>query len=171
MKKILPLLLALLCALCAWAGVSDRYTSRITPDGTLIFVMPQKLGRTENIKRFEYDITMLSWTDSVTINFTFESKLMAIPSSLTLSSGNVTFECDNYSPLFIDLKKNRYEIRITSRFPAHVLDEILGSDTPPVFSFTQEGVTGSATYSPGAWKKERHTLSDIYKLYLYAKPK
>lgn len=170
MKRLTLLLVAMLVTLGVAAQSADgRYTSRMTQDGTLFFVMPQKIGKLSGIKRFEYDMTMLTWTDSVTVNFTFESDRMSLPENLEIVSGANRYACADYSPLFIDIKKKHYEVRITSKFPADQIKSIVGSATPPVFSFTQDGVPESATYSEGAWRKDRKKLSDIYQLYLYSR--
>ncbi len=87
-------------------SADGRYISRMTQDGTLYFINPQKLSKTEGIKNFEYDMTLLSWTDSATVNFTFRSGLMAKPENLAIRSGNNVFRCDAFKPLFIDIKKN-----------------------------------------------------------------
>lgn len=114
-------------------------------------------------------MTLLSWTDSVTVNFTFLSSCMECPSDLVIISGENKFECERYRPLFIDIKKKNYEIRITSSFIADAIKNIIQSETPPIFSFRQNGVSESATYKNGAWKKDRNKLQQIYKLYEYSK--
>ena len=150
-------------------SADGRYISRMTQDGTLYFINPQKLSKTEGIKNFEYDMTLLSWTDSATVNFTFRSGLMAKPENLAIRSGNNVFRCDAFKPLFIDIKKNKYEIRITSRFPISVLATILDNPDPSIFDFTQDGIHRHAAYSEGAWRKDRKKLNDIYRIYLYSK--
>ncbi|MBP3589793.1 MAG: hypothetical protein J6J61_04375 [Muribaculaceae bacterium] len=150
-------------------SAAGRYASRMTPDGTLFFVMPHKLGDTHGIKHFEYDMTLLSWTDSVTINFTFQASEMERPADLELCSGDSVYRCDRYSPLFTDIKKNGYEIRITSAFSAAAIKAVISSKEPPVFRFRQNGKAESAGYKPGAWLKDRKKLQDIFRLYEYAK--
>lgn len=146
-----------------------RYASRMTQDGTIFFINPHKLKKTSGIKRFEYDMTLLTWTDSVTINFTFESDLMAIPHDIKISSGDKSFVCNNFKPLFVDIKKKHYEIRISAIFPIQDLEYILNSSFPLCFEFYQEGNKETAAYSPGSWKKDRDKLMNIYNLYKYRK--
>lgn len=169
MKKLFPLLLVLLVVIPVFA--LERYASRMTPDGTIYFIMPKKLGKTQGIKHFEYDMTLLSWTDSVTINFTFQSKIMGLPSELYIQSGDQTFLCDNYSLLFQDIKKNSFEIRVTSKFLTQDIEKIIHSVSPPIFFFPQGNHEAIATYSEAAWKNDRKKLIDIYNIYLYSKTK
>lgn len=169
MKRILIILLVLIVGEASFA--LDRYASRMTPDGTIYFIMPKKLSKLQGIKHFDYDMTLLSWTDSVTVNFTFESGLMGHPNNLAINSGTRSFVCDHYSLLFQDLKKNGFEIRVTSKFSTHDIKEMIDSEAPPIFIFYQGENKESATYSEGAWKKDRKKLIDIYNIYQYTKSK
>lgn len=170
-KKFLSVLV-LLCAAVfgAFAQSADsRYVSRMTQDGTLFFIMPHKLGNTEGIKKFDYDVTLLSWTDSITVNFTFRSPEMVAPTDLRICSGNKEYVCNKYSPLFIDIKKNEYEIRITSMFLASEFKAMIDNPSPLEFRFEQNGKQKSAAYKIGAWRKDAKKLQDIFKLYEYMK--
>lgn len=170
MRNLLFALLALLCFLPSRSQSADgRYASRMTQDGTIFFIMPQKIGVTEGIQRFEYDMTLLSWTDSVTINFTFQSAIMERPTSLSIGNKDENFKCTDYSLLFLDIKKNKYEIRVTSKFAASDIKQLIDSPSPMTFRFVQGGQERSATYKEKAWEKDRKKLNDIYKIYLYSK--
>lgn len=168
-KLLLWFVCAISCFYCHAQSAGNRYVSRMTQDGTLFFINPQKLNDLSGIKKFEYDMTMLSWTDSITVNFTFESDKMTLPSEVMLRSGTKTYECNNYSSLFIDIKKNHFEIRITSKFLNKDIEEIISRTDPLSFVIKQDGVTETASYNPKKWRKESKMLTDIYKLYLYSK--
>lgn len=166
-------LIGLLIAFSAFPVSSQsaegRYASRMTPDGSIFFIMPHKLSKTEGIKKFEYDMTLLSWTDSVTVNFTFRSLEMGIPKSLSIGNNVKNFKCDNYSLLFMDILKQGYEIRVTSKFASTDIKTLFDSESPLIFNFIQGDTQCYATYKESAWKKDRKKLNDIYQLYLYAK--
>lgn len=170
MRKI-AVLLSLLAVLNPLYGQSSqrRYASRITSDGTIFFINPQTLGSLTNLRRFEYDMTLLNWADSVAINFTVESSLMNAPENLQIESGDNVYQCDDFSVLYTDIKRQHYVIRVTSKFSMQDLVQIIESASSPVFSFTQNGILEKASYTCGAWKKERKRLSDILRLYVYSK--
>lgn len=166
MKRILSFLLFLTISICAIAqSAQGRYNSIRTQDGMLFFIQPQRLNELSGIKRFEYDMTLLSWQDSVTVNFTFESSQMTIPTDLKIESNGTDIECDTFSALFVDVKKNHFEIRITSKFSLEQIEFILTSVTPPKFCFKQGNEPMSATYSLKAWRKDKKKLNDILNLY------
>lgn len=170
MSRLLISFLSIIISFSAFSQSAEgRYASRMTPDGTIIFIMPQKLGKTEGIKNFEFDMTLLSWTDSVTVNFTYQSPTMGLPQSLTLSNSKLNVECTDYSLLYMDILKKGYEIRVTSKFSASDIKTLFSEINPPVFNFIQEGKPCFATYKEGAWKKDRKRINDIYQLYYYAK--
>lgn len=150
-------------------SAQGRYASRMAADGTIFFIEPHKLTDLSNIKRFEYDMTLLSWTDSVTINFTFESDIMTMPETLQIKSCGKTFVCKDYSSLFIDIKKKHYEIRISSKFSISEMEQILQCESSPMFSFSQNGILETASYKNKSWLKDRKKLLDIFKVYQYSK--
>lgn len=170
MQKLIAFLFIGVLAIPSHGQLSQgRYASRITPDGTIFFINPQKLRVLTNVRRFEYDMTLSSWKDSVTVNFTFESSIIDAPEDLKIVSGERTYQSKDFSVLFIDIKKHHYEVRITSKFSVHELTEILKANSLPVFTFTQNGVQNKATYKDNKWKKERKQLLDILRLYSYSK--
>lgn len=170
MKKFIVFLFMLVMAIPSYGQLSQgRYASRITPDGTIFFINPQKLGALTNLKRFEYDMTLLSWKDSVTINFTIETSWMTAPENFKIVSGDKVFPCEEFSVLYTDIKKQHYAIRVTSRFSLQELTQIIASETSPIFAFTQNDVQETAKYTDNAWKKERKKLFAIIQLYVYSK--
>lgn len=170
MKRLLISIVGIITAIAGYSQSADgRYVSRMTRDGTLFFINPQKLKGLTGVKSFEYDMTMLTWADSVTVNFTFESDRMTVPSAVGIESGDNYYECKDYSPLYIDIKKGHYEIRITSKYPCREIEAMIDTATPPGFVIKQDGAGLKASYSKKGWKKDRKKLMDIYKLYLYSK--
>lgn len=170
MKKLIALLFMSAMVIPLHGQSSQgRYASRITPDGTIFFINPQTLGALTNLRWFEYDMTLPSWIDSVTINFTIESSWMNAPENLKIVSGDKVYQCEDFSVLYTDIKRQHYVIRVTSRFSMQDLIQIIESASSPVFSFTQNGIYEEATYTYRAWKKERKKLSDILQLYVYSK--
>lgn len=166
MNRIIAYILLSFISLNLFAQSAEgRYVSRMTQDGTLIFISPKKIGVCHEIKNFEYDITCLSWADSVTVNFTFRSKSVDRPKKLKINSCDDSFICSKYSLLYTDIVKGGYEIRVTSKFPIQDIEKIFQCQTPPIFIFEQDGITRSATYSNRAWNKDRKKLIDIYNLY------
>ena len=166
MNRIIILLTVIFCALQASAQSADgRYTSRMTLDGMLYFMHPKKITKCDGIERFEYDMTLLSWTDSVTVNFTFKSKSVAYPENLQIQTCGKSIQNIPYSLLFTDIVKGGYSIRVTSKISSAELEGIVSCMSSPVFVFEQDGVKRTASYSDGAWKKDAKKLSDIYHIY------
>lgn len=170
MKYILRFLavFAILCSLVSLDAYA-RYDTFRSKDGMLYFFNPQKLKETTNLKSFEYDMTMLTWTDSVTINFTIVSDAMSVPEQFAIRTGNTKYVCHDYSLLFVDLDKKDYKVRVTSKFSLAEVEKIIDSPLPPVFEFEQNGVTRTATYKAKAWKTDREKIRQVMDLYYYTK--
>ncbi len=170
MKQLLTLLLILLSSVPSFSqSASGRYFSRKTQDGDLYFITPHRLKNLSGLKRFEYDVTMLNWTDSVTVNFTYESESMVVPEQLEVVCDSGAIKCDTYAPIYVDIKKNHYEVRITSKFSLPDFIKMIESGSPPCFNFRQNGQPKMATYSPKSWTKDQKKLKDILEIYLYTR--
>lgn len=150
-------------------SAEGRYHSRRTQDGVLFFVNPHILKDLCGLKRFEYDMTLLTWTDTVTINFTLESDSMDTPEDVTINAGKHMFHCEKSSVLYIDLKKEHYEIRVSSEFRLRDIITIIQSEAIPFFTFVQDGKERCAKYAVKDWMKEKKRLNDILDIYLYSK--
>ncbi|MDE6309597.1 MAG: hypothetical protein K2L81_05320 [Muribaculaceae bacterium] len=170
MKRIWAIFLIIgVVVVCHSQSAENRYNSRMTRDGMLFFLMPHTIKDLSGLKKFEYDVTMLSWSDSATVNFTFETTSLTVPTDLQIKYDGNVINCDSYSPLFVDIKKNHYEIRITSKFGVEEIESIFQSTTSPQFCFKQGDELKSASYKPKAWAKDRKKLMDIIKLYLLSR--
>ena len=170
MKRVIWLLVLLLGFSNVHAQSAEgRYNSRLTQDGVLFFINPQKLKDLSGIKKFEYDVTMLSWTDSVTFNFTFVSSSMQIPDRLSIECDNNSMECRSFSPLYVDIKGQDYEVRITSKFSVAEMRSFISCQSSPVFIFYQGRDLRTAAYKESAWRKDRKKLGDIFQLFMLSR--
>ena len=170
MKKILLILLSIAVIGYVMAqSAYGRYSSRKTQDGTIFFIMPMKLKKLSGISFFEYDMTLLNWTDSIVLNFTFESNSMSMPEDLKIISNDKDIICNSFSPLFVDIKKKNYEIRISAKFGISDFENILNATDSPKICFSQDGQIKQATYRESSWRDERKKLNDILQLYLHTK--
>ncbi len=141
----------------------------MTDNGMLFFIMPQKVKSLKGISSFEYDITLLTWNDSITLNYTCKTKKMETPQDFKIISGDSTYNSMDCNLLFVDIIKKGFEVRITTKFLYRDFEKIIQCDTPPIFSFTQGGEEKSATFSQKKWDKEREILNKIISVYNYSR--
>lgn len=167
LRKFLTLLFMSILSINVFAD--DRYASRMTQDGFIYFISPHKLDKTTRISDFEYDMTCLTWTDSVTVNFTYKSKSILLPEELSIMSCGKEFACHEFKTLFTDIVKGGYEIRISSIFSCDDIKDIINCKEPPVFVLSKGGIEYTATYSKGGWRKDSGKLVNIFNLYLFSK--
>ena len=95
-------------------------------------------------------MTYPDWTDSIIVNFSMYCNIPDVPQKLSIRSGDKVYVCYDFRSLYVDLLKDGYEIRITSRFAK---DDIV--------SLLQQS---DAKYKRSAWRKDRKKLNDIFLL-------
>lgn len=162
--KSLLIIVALLSGIVNLSA-QGRYTSRLAQNGTIYFLEPKKLTDVTGIKKFEFDITYVTTSDSAFVNFTTLSDVAVKPADIRLVYGSDNeYECNDSRLLFIDRNKSKYEIRMMCRLPITVIRSAFTSGTAPVFRFSLDGRTVSATYKPSVWKKERSQITEMFNL-------
>lgn len=151
----------------AQAGLK-RLFSHNNEKGTMYFIGQKKLTKLENIKRFEFDITYLDYTDSATVNFTVISPNPNDVSEMELGNQQISIKATDVELLYHEVKGKNYVVRTTSRVPYTTLKALIKDEGPMIFNITRtDGQKGKATYSASQWKKERDLLGRI--LYLINK--
>ncbi len=151
------------------ASLSGKYFSRMVDKGMLFFLNPQKVSQVEGVKSFEYDVTMTTWNDSVTINFTCKSDVMDTPQDFKIVSGSNTYKSVKNKVLYTDIIKKGFEIRMSSTLLYRDFEAMVNNENPPTFTFVQGGMQKSASFSSGKWDKERKDLQRILSVYNYTK--
>jgi len=94
--------------------LSKYYTSIIQNNYVLYYIAPQK-GFYHDKNIFIYDITYLSKSDSITLNFSFFNKNLLILDSISLC---INDECvtSKLQKIFIEHNKNKWQYRYSSKF-------------------------------------------------------
>lgn len=166
MKRLLLSFIFVLATLPGWSQSSfNRYSSRITKDGICYFFKEQKLNSVSGMKKFTYDMTYPDWTDSIIVNFSMYCNIPDVPQKLSIRSGDKVYVCYDFRSLYVDLLKDGYEIRITSRFAKDDIVSLLQqSEYPMVFEMETKGINIYAKYKGSAWRKDRKKLNDIFLL-------
>lgn len=169
MKNIfLTLLLAVTCCMGVFAdSTKNRYSSRLTGEGTCYFIRDKKLTKLENISKFKYDMTYVDSNDTIVVNFTILAQTPDVPKEVILKGDTKSFTCNEVERFYIDITNKGYELRLSTKFHKDEIKEIVFSKTPPVFSFKMGETEVSATYSKYAWKKDSKKLQGIFTLIYY----
>lgn len=110
-------------------------------------------------------MTYPDWTDSITVNFSLYADAPDVPKKIALVGGDKRYECDDFRSLYVDIIKNGYEIRITSKFAKNdILALLQQTDYPLAFYIETKGRRIYATYKVSAWRKDRKKLNDVFLL-------
>ena len=161
-KVLFPLLL--LC--CVMAFGKGRYNVRMLPEGNMYFFMPFKLkGASGN--SLQYDMTLLSYRDSVTINMTLTSPMGRVK-SVRLSTEGVNYSTTQYELFFQERNGSRFNTRVHIDCPGHVYRQLFASPVPLTMELTMEdGKKYAFTYKDKKWREDSRYVSEVLEMIAY----
>lgn len=164
--KSLLLAFVFLISVCVYADAqpaNKRYRSHIGNGGTTYFFVPKKLSDKVGVEKFMFDMTHLSSTDIVTLNFSIILDDAVKVDTLILKNSECAIGASRVSMLYRDVLKDAYEIRTTSEFALKDICNVFENDSPLIFEMKlSNGQLVTATYKKTQWKKERQIITRIF---------
>lgn len=150
-------------ALCNAQSIEKRYSSYLSYTGVINFFQPKKLKKNTNIDMFVFDMTYISYSDSVTLNCTYRISNGNNIKSLNLkSSNNNIIDGNDLSVIYREVRKHGYEVRVTSRFAFNDIKTVFNNHTPLAFEIVlNDGSSCIASYRKSSWKKESFNVTRI----------
>lgn len=149
--------------------LENRYRSHLTSDGITYFFCPKKIGKTQVIDKFNFDMTYNTTNDTVTINFTIISHMPVTVYSIALQNGDgMLYKGNGLLTFYRDVRDRKYETRTTSKFSLDRIRNVFSKTAPLSFYvYLSEGIVGTASYSKSQWKRERRQITQIMDLINY----
>lgn len=164
MQKLI-LTLLLLCSIAAFGR--ERYSVRTLPLGNMYFFMPCKLKASSGNK-LEYDMTLHSYRDSVTVNMTLTSPMGRVK-SVSLSTGDVNYSTTQYELFFQERNGSRFNTRVHIDCPGQIYAQLFASSVPLTIELTMEdGKQYSFTYKPKKWKEDSLYVTEVLEMIAYS---
>ena len=159
------LVLLLLCSVATFA--KERYRVRTLPQGNMYFFMPYKL-KANSGNKLQYDMTLLSYRDSVTINMTLTSPMGRVK-SIQLQAGDVNYSTTQYELFFQERNGSRFDTRVHIDCPGQIYTRLFASPEPLTIELTMEsGRQYSFTYKPKKWQEESRYVSEVMEMIAYS---
>jgi len=122
MLKSIPILMLILISSIFFPNIYSTYSNKfikilysiIQDKHVLYYIVPQK-GFYNDKNIFTYDLTYLSKSNSITLNFSFLNKNLLILDSISLC---INDECvsSKLQKIFIEHNKNKWQCRYSSKF-------------------------------------------------------
>lgn len=163
MQKVI-LTLLLLCSISAFGR--ERYSVRTLPLGNMYFFMPCKLKASSGNK-LEYDMTLHSYRDSVTVNMTLTSPMGRVK-RVCLSTGDVNYSTTQYELFFQERNGSRFNTRVHIDCPGQIYAQLFASSVPLTIELTMEdGKQYSFTYKPKKWKEDSLYVTEVLEMIAY----
>lgn len=123
-------------------NIKGKYSSRSGDEGALYFIHPLDGYKGLNISsKLVYDVTYLSYKDSVTYNFTFENKFVHLIDSVQFSLESKKISVPSEILFMEPDKKNNWIYRISSKIEKTDFHELYQSEQPyriSIFTFGKE---------------------------------
>lgn len=163
--KIL-LSLLLLCRTTGFA--TERYSIRAVERGEMYFFMPCKLKGAAGSK-LQYDMTVLSFCDSVSINMTLTSPKDRVK-SIRISANETAYSTDLYELYFQERQGSRFNTRIHIDCPIEQYKLLFTHRTPVTIELIMEsGRSYAFTYKAKKWQKESEYVAEVLDIIEYGK--
>lgn len=153
-------------AVCS-QNIAKHYVSSNQPHGTLYYIKPQKGFKSKPLKaELIYDITYLSTSDSVVLNFSFYDIRPDKIRSIALQQQNKVLASD-VELIFFNLKKKMWEKRYSAKFEINELCDMYKEAEAPVWILYLEGGDIELSINKRKWKKQSEIVSTIFDLIFY----
>lgn len=163
MTKLYFIFLFFICTFCNAQSIEKRYSTYISDIGVINFFHPQKLKNNTKIDAFVFDMTYISYGDSLILNCSYRTQNGSNIKSLKLKNGNNNICGKDLSVLYRDVIKSGYETRVTSRFSFIDIRNIFSNPAPLVFEIIlNDGSCYTASYRKSAWEKESINITRIF---------
>lgn len=165
LSKKLFFVLLLFCSLSAFA--KERYSVRVLPDGNMYFFMPYKLKGSSGTV-LQYDMTQLSYSDSVAINMTLTSPMGRVK-SIRLFTGEENYSTTQYELFFQERAGSRFNTRIHIDCPLSKFKQLFSGSVPLTIELMMEdGKHYAFTYKTKTWQKEVGFVSEVQEMIAYS---
>jgi hypothetical protein len=163
MQKVI-LTLLLICSMAAYG--KERYSVRTLPLGNMYFFMPCKLKANAGNK-LQYDMTLHSYRDSVTINMTLTSPMGRVK-SVRLSAGDVDYSTTHYELFFQERNGSRFNTRVHIDCPGDIYAKLFASNVPLTIELTMEsGKQYAFTYKTKKWEEDSQYVTEVLEMIAY----
>ena len=158
-SKVVLSLLLILAASAAFA--TERYSVRYLEQGVMYFFMPCKLKSTVSGTKLQYDMTLLSSRDSVSINMTLTSRQGRVK-AVRLSAGDASYVTSRCELYFQERAGSRFNTRVHIDCPVGTYRQLFAAGTPLGIELTMEdGSAYSFTYKAKTWREEQTFVSEV----------
>ncbi len=158
-----------LLLLCQTSGfATERYSIRAVEHGKMYFFMPCQLKGNAGSK-LQYDMTLLSFSDSVSINMTLTSPKDRVK-SVRLSADETVYSTAQYELYFQERQGSRFNTRIHIDCPIGAYELLFTNRTPVTIELNMEsGQSYAFTYKAKKWQRESGHVAEVLDIIEYGK--
>ncbi|MCU0360166.1 MAG: hypothetical protein MUF75_05515 [Bacteroidia bacterium] len=147
--------------------IKKYYVSFKQEKGTLFFIRPQDGFKNASLhSHLKYDITCLSGSDSLTINFSYFDKTSRTLDSLALQTG-AKRSASALKKIFIETQKSYWHYRFSARFSIRDAEDFFNQVMAPKLEVVDKKDTIVLTCKKRTWEKNSKINQKIFQLVRY----
>ena len=147
--------------------INKYYVSFKQAKGTLFFIRPQKgFKSTPNHSHFTYDMTCISGSDSLSLNFSYFDKTPRALDSLALLIGPKR-RSSSLQKIFIETKKSYWHYRFTTRLAVKDVEAFFNLTEGALFQLIEKESVIGLDCKKRKWKKNSQINRKIFQLIRY----
>lgn len=166
MKKRLAalLLLQLFCAYSFSGNIAKKYKSHLTEEGTVYFIMPQKMSKAENSMAHRdllFDITCLDTNDTVSVAATIHSAVPVTDSLVVIRAAQGTTYAVPTEVIYRDLSKKGYVNRLKFNLSKREFRTLFAASQP---FFLDYGKGCVFAFTKKKWAEKQQLVNSIMDL-------
>lgn len=140
--------------------ISKHYTARHQENGILYFFHKQD-GFKNSASWLVYDMTYLTNSDSITLNFTVNTKDdLKIDSIVLINDERIT---SNATKLFVESKRDKWIYRYSAKFLFKDLEKFFVAGTPTILIHSNNKPV-QLSINKGKWKEQFSIMKKIFNL-------
>ena len=157
--------LLLFCNLTVFG--KERYHMRILPDGKMYFFMPCKLKGSSGAQ-LQYDMTLISYRDSVSINMTLTSSIGRVE-RISLLTPEVSYSTQQYELFYQERNGARFNTRVHIDCPMAIYRKLFTGLHPITIKLMMDdGKQYAFVYKAKNWKKEASYVFEVLEMIAYS---
>lgn len=151
-------------------NISKHYTSSTQDGGKLYFILPQSGFKNNKLKsELIYDLTYLSSSDSIVLNFSYFDKSEINIDSIALFYDNHE-TTSQVKTLFVEANKRKWHYRYSTKLNFDDIDSFFNQNSEPKIVLWTQNKPLELYVKPRIWKKQSSIIKKILTMIKYNQP-
>lgn len=163
--RFITFLLAQLLCISSFSGnIAKKYKSHLTEEGTVYFIMPQKMPKAKNSiahKDLFFDVTCINTNDTISVAATIHTTYPIMDSLVVITTPHGKTYSAPIIVIYRDLNKKGYINRLKFNITKNEFRELFNANQPFHIDY---GKGCAFAFKRKAWKEKQLLINNIMNL-------